>query len=290
MRSRNIKPGFFKNDELAEIDPLGRILFIGLWCLADRDGRLESRSKKIKAEVLPYDTCNITKLLRDLEAKNFIIQYSVNGCNYIQINNFQKHQHPHIKEAESTIPAPDLHQIDMVRKRLIPDSLLLIPDIPDSGSPPVPKPVSKNSKPQKTYLPENFSISPEVVSWAEKKGFDRLDDHFEFFKDSSIAKAYQYVDWDAAFKNAIRNDWARIRANAPPREPPEPKTYKPLPDCPQCHGKGYCQKPSKDGTGRIVATKCGCIHEQIERDRLQTDNQERQNTQRRANSPGVNPA
>jgi hypothetical protein len=53
-RSRNIKPGFFLNDELAECEPLARILFAGLWCIADREGRLEDRPKRIKAEVLPY--------------------------------------------------------------------------------------------------------------------------------------------------------------------------------------------------------------------------------------------
>ena len=37
-RSRNIKPGFFKNEHLAECQPLARLLFIGLWTLADREG------------------------------------------------------------------------------------------------------------------------------------------------------------------------------------------------------------------------------------------------------------
>ena len=38
MRARNLKPGFFKNETLAEIEPLGRLLFQGLWCMADREG------------------------------------------------------------------------------------------------------------------------------------------------------------------------------------------------------------------------------------------------------------
>jgi hypothetical protein len=57
-RARNIKPGFFANDVLAEIDPLGRLLFAGLWTIADREGRLEDRIKKIKAQILPYDDCD----------------------------------------------------------------------------------------------------------------------------------------------------------------------------------------------------------------------------------------
>lgn len=54
-RSRNIKPAFFFNEQLAEVAPLGRLLFIGLWTIADREGRLEDRPRKIKAEVLAYD-------------------------------------------------------------------------------------------------------------------------------------------------------------------------------------------------------------------------------------------
>jgi len=46
-RSRNIKPGFFRNEMLAECSPLARLLFAGLWCLADRFGRLEDRPKRI---------------------------------------------------------------------------------------------------------------------------------------------------------------------------------------------------------------------------------------------------
>ena len=58
-RSRNIKPGFFLNDDLAECEPLARLLFAGLWCIADREGRLEDRPKRIKIEVLPYDNCDV---------------------------------------------------------------------------------------------------------------------------------------------------------------------------------------------------------------------------------------
>jgi len=66
-RARNIKPGFFMDDVLAEIEPLGRILFAGLWCIADREGRLEDRPKRIKAEVLPYDECDMDNLLEHSE-------------------------------------------------------------------------------------------------------------------------------------------------------------------------------------------------------------------------------
>lgn len=105
-RARNIKPGFFANEMLAECDPLARLLFAGLWCLADREGRLEDRPKRIRAEVLPYDACDPEELLTQLEKHGFILRYAREEQRFIQVLNFGKHQNPHIKEAKSTIPAP----------------------------------------------------------------------------------------------------------------------------------------------------------------------------------------
>jgi hypothetical protein len=109
-RTRNIKPGFFTNDILAEVPPLGRLLFAGLWCHADRAGRLMDRPRKLKAEILPYDDCDIEELLNSLQSHNFILRYEQGTGRYIQILTFGKHQNPHVKEPESEMPAPDKHQ------------------------------------------------------------------------------------------------------------------------------------------------------------------------------------
>lgn len=114
-RSRNIKPGFFLNEELAEIEPLGRLLFAGLWTIADREGRLEDRPRRIKAAVLPYDDCDVDHLLNELYKQKFIIRYEVDGARYIQITNWHKHQNPHCKEKPSTIPAQDTPGARMVQ-------------------------------------------------------------------------------------------------------------------------------------------------------------------------------
>ena len=154
-RARNIKPGFFSNDLLAEIPPLGRILFAGLWTIADREGRLEDRPKKIKAQVLPYDECSVSDLLDDLANRGFIIRYAVDEDGFIQVQNWKKHQQPHIKEGASAIPAPDEPGASTVQVPgepgiKTPDSLNLIPDslnpIP-SPSAQVPGPVALLGEP-----------------------------------------------------------------------------------------------------------------------------------------------
>lgn len=123
MRSRSIKPGFFKNEELALLPFEARLLFVGLWCMADRSGRMENRPGRIKAELCPYDDVDVIKMCADLEGKGFISMYPRKTKKYIEINNFSRHQYPHIKEAKSTIPAPCSYRTSPMRKRLTPDSL-----------------------------------------------------------------------------------------------------------------------------------------------------------------------
>jgi len=108
MRSRNLKPGFFKNECLARCEPLARLLWQGLWCVADREGRFEWRPLRMKAEILPYDNCDIDELLDQLIACQAIVKYSVNGNNYGAIPTFLKHQKPHVRESASSCPAPTL--------------------------------------------------------------------------------------------------------------------------------------------------------------------------------------
>ena len=108
-RARNIKPGFFKNEILAEMPPETRLLFMGLWCLADREGRFEDRPKKIKMELFPCDDFSIEDGLALLAEGGFLIRYEVEGRRYAQVVNFTKHQMPHHKEVPSEIPAPPGH-------------------------------------------------------------------------------------------------------------------------------------------------------------------------------------
>lgn len=103
-RSRNIKPGLFKNEDLAECSIWARFLFPGLWCIADRAGRLEDRPKRIKGELLAFDTVDVEPLLAELASHDFIARYEVDGQKIIQILTFGKHQNPHFREQPSVLP------------------------------------------------------------------------------------------------------------------------------------------------------------------------------------------
>jgi hypothetical protein len=205
-RARNIKPGFFANPELVELPFATRLLFIGLWTVADRAGRLED-----------------------------------GGERFIQILAFDKHQHPHKDEKQSIIPAPCEHHAATVQGSSGQDgnpaeSLSLDSLSPDSLSTADAAPTEKT---RKTRLPKDFAISSRVEAWAKAQGFGRLDEHLEAFKRKASAKGYSYIDWDAAYMEAIREDWAKLRGRTPNGAPAaaeskttplDPKTlYKPEP-------------------------------------------------------------
>jgi uncharacterized protein YlbG (UPF0298 family) len=140
-RARNIKPGFFQNEELAELEPINRLAFIALWTVCDYKGCLEYRPKRLKVQLLPYDNVDIEKIMINLEQSGFIKIYSVEEQNYIKILNFEKHQNPHPNEIKSGSKIPDFDEnaIEINVSELVAinhdkngtshaDSLLLIPD------------------------------------------------------------------------------------------------------------------------------------------------------------------
>lgn len=110
-RARLLKPSFFLNESLADLPPLVRLLFAGLWTIADRAGRLEDRPKRIKAALFPWDDVDVEKALDELanSQERFVFRYEVNGAKYIQISKFEDHQSPHMNEAASRLPPPPVN-------------------------------------------------------------------------------------------------------------------------------------------------------------------------------------
>jgi len=103
-RSRLLKPGFFTNETLAELPFEARLCFAGLWTLADREGRIEDRPRRIGAALFPYDQVDVGAVLDALASKGFVRRYVVDGCAVIDIPTFHEHQSPHPKEAKSELP------------------------------------------------------------------------------------------------------------------------------------------------------------------------------------------
>lgn len=169
MRARGIKPGFYENEVLGRMSPLAHLLYPYLWMECDWTGRMEYRPVRLKAKAFPYRDADIDKLCDELEAGNLILRYGHPLSEHwlLSVKNFHKHQNPCKKEREtpSKFPPPNEDSFKYVSGTvpvrsqngtgtgsvpLIPDSLLLIPDIPVSadGGSASPPPVPEKEKPK----------------------------------------------------------------------------------------------------------------------------------------------
>ena len=110
-RIRTIKPEFFTSEDIVGLTPIARLLYIALWCEADREGRLSWKPKTFKMRYFPGDSVNIEKLCDEVRSSGLALVYIVNDIEYAFIPTFHCHQHINPREAASVLPEPPANVI-----------------------------------------------------------------------------------------------------------------------------------------------------------------------------------
>src|SRR3990167_8236796 len=200
-RIRSVKPDFFLDFELSKLTPLARLFFIGLWCQADKSGRMEDEAHKLKVQIIPWDTEDAEKLLSELAPK-FITRYKTkSGEKYLQINSWE-HQKPHHTEKESVIPPP-----------LTVKSRLRHGDIParkgeEEGEDSLRRFIGKES----VQIPEDLKPNePEIKNWLAYKR-----ERGETYKPRGLDALYRALraipegQRKAAIDQSMGNNWAGL--------------------------------------------------------------------------------
>ena len=88
-RIRTVKPDLLRHEDLFDAElacglPL-RLAFIGLFTVADCEGRFIWKPRTLKLDVLPHDVVDFAAVLAALEAAGFIQRYMVDGVQYGRI-------------------------------------------------------------------------------------------------------------------------------------------------------------------------------------------------------------
>jgi hypothetical protein len=102
-RIRTIKPEFFTSEDIVAMSPLARLLYVALWCEADREGRLTWKPKTFKMRYFPEDQCDINALCQEVLERGLAVLY---GEGFAYIPTFKTHQHINPRESNSTLPDP----------------------------------------------------------------------------------------------------------------------------------------------------------------------------------------
>jgi hypothetical protein len=114
-RIRTIKPDYFSSRDIVRLSPLARLLYIGLWCEADREGRLRYEPETFKYRYLPGDDCDAAAVVGELLASGLVVLYG-DGLAYVPT--FKRHQVINGKEAPSILPAPPTARVTEIDPRV----------------------------------------------------------------------------------------------------------------------------------------------------------------------------
>lgn len=180
-RIRTIKPEYFESETVSRVGIFARLLFIGLWTIADDAGRLRGATRLIASNLFAYDENVVEQVetaLTDLENQNLIRRYLFNNSTYISISGWQKHQKID-RPSISKLPGPDDFDVTT--------------ELPANNSPKV---------------LENFENNREVSSNAREGSTTDLDQEVDRDQDQDCGKT-RSVTRETRAKTACRipADW-----------------------------------------------------------------------------------
>lgn len=99
MRARWLKPEFFTDKKIAQLDPTTALVYQALWCWADDGGTVQADPDLLKAHIFyrwsAVTVRTITGALQTLSALGRIELYRVGDDLYANIRNWKKHQSVH---------------------------------------------------------------------------------------------------------------------------------------------------------------------------------------------------
>jgi hypothetical protein len=216
-RIRSIKPETWSSEQIMELSIPARLLFIGMWNFCDDGGNHPASSKTLKAEIFPSDdmmTSDIQQLVDEVLAQGLLIEYEAGEKRYWHVTGWK---HQKIDKPSYKHPAPPEEPHKQGTSGLFDDdssngSGSSTPGVEGSGveSKGVERKGGRSSNARKIPIPPDFAVSERVATWATENGHSRLQERLDHFIGKAKANGYAYVDWDAAFMGAIREDWAKL--------------------------------------------------------------------------------
>lgn len=211
-RIRTIKPDFFTSDDVCALSPLARLLYIGLWCEADREGRMVWAPRAFKRRYLPDDDCDIDALCEELRDAGLVVTY---GDTLAHIPTFLKHQHVNPRETLSVLPSPndDPPRVDDASGTRSDAS------VPHREERKEGKGKERNvtrDKSRKTELPSDWQATEAQLAYAKQQGCPFPPETAEDFRLYHLKNATKHVDWDAAWQYWCRQQKNFRRGSDPP--------------------------------------------------------------------------
>jgi len=229
-RIRTIKPELAAHEDLFDLELQTGLPIRFAWCMlftvADREGRFAWRPRTLKAQILPHDEIDFSRVLDAWVTRAFIVKYRVKSEWFGWIPTFTKHQVINNRESPSDLPG--IEQAEEIIDNRGTDLDACATREPRDDDACATREVhalgegrkegkgkdasgTRQRTPRKATtipIPEDFVLTPERQAYAEKH-LPQVDPIalMETFRSTSKAKGWQYVDWDQHWQTLVRQ-WA----------------------------------------------------------------------------------
>lgn len=256
-KRRQIHPEIWTDEKFVSLDPLARLLFIGMWNHACDNGHLDDSALQLKMRVLPADSCDVPELLDQIVESGMVTRED----GYLKVTNLSQKQAldmrylvfcDHCEEDPARRYTEEDRPARKGQPKGSPTSAPRAPDVRPTSAPssgvgdgvgdgdvlvPAGKPTVRG-----TRVPHDFSVTDDMRSWAREKSLDYLDldtitESFVDYWQARAGKDATKTDWVATWRNWIRRESTNIRpmVRSESRDERPARNLARLPKCPTCN-------------------------------------------------------
>ena len=117
-RKRMIDPNIWQSEDFSRLSTLGKLVFIGLFSLADDEGKGRCNPVYLKSTLFPYEenirSADIDKTLSEIGSNMSVVLYSCDGSSYYWLYNWDNWQKID-KPSASKIPDFDEKSMERIK-------------------------------------------------------------------------------------------------------------------------------------------------------------------------------
>jgi hypothetical protein len=221
--TRMIREGILTSDSVNSLSWPGEVFYRRLQSVADDYGRFDGRLSLLRSSLYPLKVDRVAELdvgkwLTECVNADLVRLYMVSGRPYVEVKKFNQRIQSKSKYPDPPGNPGDPPELTVVHGEPPKTTALVGVEVVVEGG----NARKRAARTCKTPLPDDFGISQSVQAWADRKGYSRLPEHLEAFKAKVKANGYAYADWDSAFMEAVRGDWARLATAAKQSEQGSP--------------------------------------------------------------------
>lgn len=109
MRIRSLKPEFFHSEQVSHLSFGARILYEGMWCFADDNGRGRANTRLLKAAIFPLDDHigieDVGQLYNEVAGSGMVHAYQSGTKDYYHVVDWNENQSAAFRRGKPIHPA-----------------------------------------------------------------------------------------------------------------------------------------------------------------------------------------